>query len=126
MLFFIFIRLKYKFWELQPVFHFYDIYYWIINVGIIRKDLPEKNRYVNLNRIKTKYFEEIDELTKKQIITLIRLNYFKNNENKYDPKMNNIIPYFIGHNTKTFWSYFEEPELLIENKTGNRFFNFNY
>lgn len=117
-LFFVYVRLKYKFWTLQPVFHFYDIYYWFVNIGIIRKELPEKNRYVNLKQIKTKYFEEIDELTKKQIITLIKLNYFRNNENKYDPNMDNIVPYFVGHNTKTFWSYFVESELLIDNKSG--------
>ena len=117
-LFFMFIRLKYKFWALQPVFHFYDLHYWLINVGIICKELPEKNMYVNLKKIKTKDFEYIDELTKKQIITLIRLNYFINNENKYDPKPENILPYFIGHNSKTYWSYFLEPELLIDNKTG--------
>ena len=117
-LFFMFIRLKYKFWALQPVFHFYDLHYWLINVGIICKELPQKNMYVNLKKIKTKDFEYIDELTKKQIITLIRLNYFINNENKYDPKPENILPYFIGHNSKTYWSYFLEPELLIDNKTG--------
>lgn len=117
-LFFMYVRLKYKFWALQPVFHFYDIYYWFVNVGIIRKELPEKNMYVNLKKIRTKSFEEIDELTKKQIITLIRLNYFTNNDNKYDPKKENVVPYFIGHNADTFWSYFLEPELLIDNKTG--------
>ena len=118
MLFFIYVRLKYKFWALQPVFHFYDVYYWFINVGIIRKELPENNKYVNLKKIKTIEFEKIDEVTKKQIITLIRLNYFRNNENKYEPKEENIVPYFIGHNTKTFWSYFVEPEVLIDNKIG--------
>ena len=118
MLFFIFVRLKYKFWALQPVFHFYDVYYWFINVGIIRKELPEKNKYVSFKKIKTFDYEKIDELTKKQIVTLIRLNYFRNNDNKYEPKKENIVPYFVGHNTKTFWSYFIEPELLIDNKTG--------
>jgi len=117
-LFVVYIHLKYKFWALQPVFHFYDIYYWFVNIGIIRKELPEKNRYVNNQKIKTKYFEDVDELTKKQIITLIRLNYFRNNENKYDPKIENIVAYFTGHNIKTFWSYFVEPELLTDNKTG--------
>jgi hypothetical protein len=89
-----------------------------MNVGIIRKELPEKNRYVNFKKIKTKCFEDMDELTKKEIVTLIRLNYYRNNENKYEPKKENIFPYFIGHNAKTFWSYFVEPELLIDNKTG--------
>lgn len=116
-LFFIYIRLKYKFWALQPVFHFYDIYYWFVNVGIINKELPEKNKYVNLKKIKTIEFENIDELTKKEIVSLIRLNYYRNNENKYDPKSENIMPYFVGHNCKTFWTYFVEPELLLDNKT---------
>ena len=117
-LFFVYIRLKYKFWALQPVFHFYDLYYWIINVGIIRKELPEKNRYVNLKKITTKTFEDIDERSLKQLILLIRLNYLRNGENKYAPKRENIVPYFVGHNAKTYWSYFTEPDLLIDNKTG--------
>jgi len=115
---FIYIRLKYKFWVLQPVFHFYDIYYWFINVGIIRKELPEKNRYVNLKKIKTTTFENLDETTLKKLVLLIRLNYLRNNENKFDPKKENVIPYFKGHNTKTYWSYFIEPDLLMDNKTG--------
>jgi hypothetical protein len=112
------VRLKYRFWALQPVFHFYDVYYWFINVGVIRKELPEMNKYVSLKKIKTVEYENVDELTKKQIITLIRLNYLRNKENKFDPKMENVVPYFIGHSSKTFWSYFVEPELLIDNKTG--------
>ena len=117
-LLFVYIRLKYKFWALQPVFHFYDIYYWFINVGVIRTELPEKNRYVNLQKITTNLFENIDELTVKQFVLLIRLNYLRNNENKFEPKKENILPYFVGHNTKSFWTYFMEPELLIDNKTG--------
>jgi len=120
-LFFMYIRLRYKFWVLQPVFHFYDLYYWFINVGIIRHELPTKNRYVNLKKIKVNQFENIDKLTKDQIIMLVQMNYFtdkENKENKYYPKAENILPYFVGHNIKTFWSYFLETELLIDNKTG--------
>jgi len=117
-IFFLYVRLKYKFWALQPVFHFYDVYYWFINVGVIRKELPEKNKYVNLKKIRTKEFEEIDEVTKKQIVTLIRLNYLRNGENVFNPKKENIDAYFIGHNAKSFWSYFSEKEMLIDNKTG--------
>jgi len=116
--FFIYVRLRYKFWALQPVFHFYDIYYWFINVGIIRAELPEKNRYTNFKQIQTRLFEDINEKTLKHIVLLIQLNYLRNNENTFIPKKDNIVPYFIGHNTKTFWSYFIEPELLIDNKTG--------
>jgi hypothetical protein len=117
-IFFMYVRLKYKFWALQPVFHFYDVYYWFINVGVIRKELPEKNKYVNLKKITTKEFEKIDEVTKKQIVMLIRLNYLRNGENIFNPKKENIDAYFMGHNTKTFWSYFSEKEMLIDNNSG--------
>uniref|UniRef100_A0A6C0KR56 glycylpeptide N-tetradecanoyltransferase n=1 Tax=viral metagenome TaxID=1070528 RepID=A0A6C0KR56_9ZZZZ len=117
-LFFIYIKIKYKFWVLQPVFHFYDIYYWFVNVGIIRDELPQKNRYTNFKNIITKSLENIDKVVIKEIIMLIQLNYLRNDENKYLPKKENIIPYFKGHNAKTFISYFSEPELLIDNKTG--------
>ena len=117
-LFFTYVRLKYKFWALQPVFHFYDLYYWFVNAGIIRHELPEKNIYTKLTKIKTKVFEQIDTISLKYITTLIKLNYFVNKENKYSPKLENILPYFIGHNTSTYWSYYLEPELLIDHKNG--------
>ena len=77
-----YIRIKYPFWALQPVFHFYDIYYWFINIGIIRHELPEKNRYVNLKNIKTINYEQVDNNLLTQIVTLIQLNYLRNNDNK--------------------------------------------
>ena len=122
-LFFIYIRLKYKFWSIQPVFHFYDLYYWFINVGIIRKELPEKNKYVNTKNIKSNTFENIDELTKKQIALLIKLNYLNNGENKYEPHLNNILPYFIGYSDKCFWSYYLDTELFLNMKTNKTITN---
>jgi hypothetical protein len=114
-----FIRIKYRFWALQPVFHFYDIYYWFINVGIIRPDLPGKNRYTNFKNITTQKFEEINEITLKHIIMLIQLNYLRNNDNTFTPQRDNICPYFIGHSAPTFWSYYKEPDILIDNKNGH-------
>ena len=115
--FFLYIRIKYAFWSLQPVFHFYDLYYWFVNVGVIRPELPLKNRYVNLQKIKSIQFNNLSKLTKKKITTLIQLNYYRNNENKFYPKQENIDPYFIGHTSKTFCSCFFEDELFIDNKT---------
>lgn len=117
-IFFLYIRLRYQFWALQPVFHFYDLYYWFVNVGIIRDKLPEKNRYTNFNNIITKPFENIDPRLLKEVILLIQLNYLRNKENTYSPKKENIVPYFIGHNCKTYWSYYLESEVLMDIKTG--------
>lgn len=116
LLFFIYVRLKYRFWALQPVFHFYDIYYWFFNVGIIRHELPEKNRYTNMKQIVTKKYKNIDEIKLKECILLIQLNYFRNKENTYSPKRENIVSYFEGQEN-AFISYYSEPELLMDNRT---------
>jgi hypothetical protein len=116
-LFFLYIRIKFKFWALQPVFHFYDLYYWIVNVGIIQKELPSKNRYTNFKNIKTISYDILSQQNIKDFTLLVQLNYLRNNENKFIPQIENILPYFKGHNHKSFWSFYTEPEILLDTKT---------
>lgn len=116
-LFFIYIRVKFKFWALQPVFHFYDLYYWIVNVGIICKELPSKNRYTNFKNIKTISYDILTEQNIKEVTLLVQLNYLRNNDNTFTPQTENIMPYFRGHNHKSFWSFYREPEILLDTKT---------
>ena len=54
-LLFIYVRIKYRFWALQPVFHVYDLYYWFVNAGVINKELPLKNRYTIFKNIKISF-----------------------------------------------------------------------
>ena len=48
MLLFAFIKIKFRFWSIQPVFHFYNLWYWMFPPGIIDQSIPEKNKYTNL------------------------------------------------------------------------------
>ena len=48
-----FIKIKFRFWSIQPVFHIYDFYWYIFPCGIIRHELPEINRYCNFKEIET-------------------------------------------------------------------------
>lgn len=116
-LFFLYIRIKFKFWALQPVFHFYDLYYWVVNVGIISKELPSKNRYTNFKNIKTISYDILSEQNIKDLTLLVQLNYLRNNDNTFTPQKENIVPYFKGHNYKSFWSFYREPEILLDTKT---------
>ena len=122
-LFFIFIRIKYRFWAVQPVYHFYDVYYWFFNIGIIRHELPEKNRYTNFKDIETITSEKVlgdDSIMKAKLtnfMDLIQLNYLKNEDNTFLPEKENILPYFEGHNSPSFFSFFWEPDVLINVKT---------
>ena len=112
-----YIRIKYKFWAMQPVFHFYDLYYWIVNIGIINTDLPSKNRYTNFKNIKTISYEILSNQNIKDLTLLVQLNYLRNKENTFTPKEDNITPYFKGHNHKCFWSFYRETEILLDTKT---------
>jgi hypothetical protein len=94
------------------------------NVGIIRHELPEKNRYTNFIDIETipvtKLLED-DPLMKVKLtdfMDLIQLNYLRNQDNTFFPEKDNIIPYFEGHNVPSFFSFFWQPDVLMDVKTG--------
>ena len=116
-IFFIYIRIKYRFWAMQPVFHVYDLYYWFVNVGIINKELPLKNRYTNFKNIKTVSFDILSKENIADFTLLVQLNYLRNKDNKYIPEKDNILPYFVGHSQKSFWSFYWQPDVLLDNKT---------
>ena len=117
-LIYIYIRLKYGFWFSQPVFHVYDLLYIFKPPGIIQHDLPEKNKYTNFKNIETIIFPELSELKKTRLVNFIRSNYLQNKENIFSPQSQNIIPYFTGHNTKTFVSFYNEENLMLDLKKG--------
>jgi hypothetical protein len=116
--FFIYIRLKYKFWSIQPVFHFYDFHYWIKNVGIISNELPKKNKFTNFQNIKTHTSNSLTDNQWKNIVAFIQLNYLRNKYNIFHPKLENVKNYFIGHNYPCYWSIYQIDE-MIHNSNNN-------
>jgi len=115
---FIYIRLKFRFWAIQPVFHVYDISYMIKPPGIINDYLPEINKYTNFKNIETILYAELTQIQKQRLTTLIKGNYLKRGENTFTPAITNIEPYFIGHNNKSFVSFYNEPDLIVDLKKG--------
>jgi hypothetical protein len=117
-LIYIYIRLKYGFWVLQPVFHIYDLGYMLNPPGIIQDSLPEKNKYTNFKDIDTIVFSQLSSIQKIRFTNLIKANYLQNKDNIFTPKTENIIPYFVGHNDKSFISFFYKDEHMIDLKKG--------
>ena len=44
---YVFIKLKYRFWSSQPIFHTYNLLYWFYPPGILQEDIPTKNKFYN-------------------------------------------------------------------------------
>lgn len=49
------IKLKYRFWSSQPIFHTYNLIYWFHSPGILQNKIPEKNKFYNENIICKKF-----------------------------------------------------------------------
>jgi hypothetical protein len=113
-----YIRIKYGFWVIQPVFHVYDFKYMIWPPGIIDFNLPERNKYTNFKNIETIVYSEITNLQKQRFLNTIKHNYLQNKDNIFSPNENNIFPYFCGHNDKSFISFYLENNHLVDVKNG--------
>jgi hypothetical protein len=95
------------------------LHYWIRNVGIINSELPIKNKFVNFQNIKTYTTTDLTTNQWLNISTFIQLNYLRNKENYYLPKLQNITNYFIGHNYPCYWSLYTIDDVLHESKTNS-------
>ena len=113
-----YIKIRFRFWSVQPVFHIYDFHYYLFPPGIINAELPEKNKYCNFVNIETIKYDAISELRMSQFVKFIRTNYLQNKDNRYIPKKNNVMAYFEGHNATSFFSFYYEDEHLMNLKKG--------
>ena len=125
----LYLKSKYGFWVSQPVFHSYDFFYYLYPPGIIRMDLPEKNKYTNFKDISTTIYNELTSLEKLEMIHFLRKGV-----NSFLPESTNVFPYFEGlnhqslsieqgKNTKNkenpcFFSFYWEKSLLTDLKKG--------
>jgi GNAT superfamily N-acetyltransferase len=80
--------------------------------------LPEKNKYTNFKNIDTNVYTDLSKHKITKFVNFIRRHYLKNKENEYLPKKENIIPYFVGHNTKSFVTFYYDDQLLYDLKKG--------
>jgi len=108
-----YIKIKFHFWSLQPVFHIYDFMYWIKPPGIINSDLPEINRYTNLLDITTQDIENINDTTATRTCNFINSYYLRSKDTKYMPTKENIMEYFKGSNHHSYLTLYKEPKLLF-------------
>lgn len=113
-----YIRLKFGFWALQPVFHIYDVGYMIRSPGIIDQTMPTKNKYTNFKDIETLLVADLSDLQKQRFVNLIKAHYLQNKDNIFNPKSENMLPYLCGHNDKTFISFYTKNNHCMDLKKG--------
>ena len=108
--FFTYLKLSAPFWSKQPVYHYYDLHYWFEDPKIINNELPKFNKFINFVNIKTNDFTD---MSMNNIVDLIRNNFLDEDNIKYKPQENNIIPYLKSHNEPTYVSTYIEDNNLV-------------
>lgn len=91
---YVYIRFKYGFWFLQPVFHMYNINYMFNSPGIIQHTLPDKNKYTNFKDIDTIVISDLTSIQKQRFVNLIKANYLQNKDNVFPSTIRKYIPLF--------------------------------
>ena len=116
LIFKVYVKITYKFWAYQPVFHHYNIFYWIYPCGIINEDLPKVNKFCNFTNIVTKEFHQYTKNELEDIMQLIQCNYYRSREANYLPTLESFSSYFIGHNSKTYISTYFDKTFIMDEK----------
>lgn len=112
-----YIKIKLRFWRTQPVFHIYNLFYWISPPGVISLDNTD-NKYINHRNIKTQALEKInDTLLLDQVCNFIKNYYIAYNFAdiaEYKPTKNNIVGFLDGVNHPSYFTVYQKPHFLLE------------
>ena len=111
---FICIKLTYPFWNIQPVFHYYDYWrYFYSTPFIVYKYRPIKTKFCDFNQITTTAYLESTENQIENIKDLLQCYYFDTDRILHTIHLNDIDAYLTGHNDKSYISVYREPKHQI-------------
>lgn len=117
-LFMLFIKTKFPFWASQPVFHVYNITYYLSPCGIIQDSLPDKTRYHDSTIAVLKLDDDVTTTLGTEVTSFLQTHYLKTSEASFVPKKENIVPYFTGHLSPCHLSTSMISSPIIHNKSG--------
>ncbi|MAV56240.1 MAG: hypothetical protein CMI79_01725 [Candidatus Pelagibacter sp.] len=112
----IYIRLKFQFWSIQPVFHLWDLHHWIFTNKVINPELPEINKYVKLLDVQSINVKEASEEHISFVCDFIKTNYLCNKKTSWEPSVDDIISYLDTNLGKSFIGVYSNTKNSITTK----------
>jgi hypothetical protein len=116
-----YIKIKYRAWTYQPVFQYFNLFYWFKDDFIIRPQKAPLHRYCNLLNIKTTDFNKLGRDKLDVFVTFIQVNYLKNKQAEYKPTIFSLLSSLEGCNNVMI-SLYEKQKMLLDVKSGQPVF----
>ena len=102
-LFHFFLKLKFRFWSRQPVFHLHNLYYWVWPPGLVQHAQPPITRFYDYT-ITCEPFQNIPTEKKALLYFIIRNHFLYNKKAHYHPPKKGVFEYFACHDRPSYIS----------------------
>ena len=116
---FSYVKIKYHFWNIQPVFHYYNILYWFSTNKVINNDLPTVNKYYNMREIQTFKYTDLSSIDKQYIINFLKKYFLRTKKVNYLPSIQSFESNFENHAFPSFISLYSINSTLFDYKKNN-------
>ena len=116
---FAFIKLRYPFWNIQPVFHKYDYWrYFYTTPFIIQKYRPMKTKFCDFTNIITKDYLELSDNDKRDVCDILQCYYIPSEQIIHNISVEDIDAALTGQIETSYVSIYTEPEYKAVSKPG--------
>lgn len=114
-----YIKIKYPFWNIQPVFHSYDYWRFFNSIPyVIYKYRPVKTKYCDFQQIETTNYSDCSLSLKNEMINLLQCHYIPSEKILHTITVNDIDTIFTGINGPSYISLFYDKIIQTEGEQG--------
>ena len=106
-----YIKIRYPFWNTQPVYHSYDFWRkWMSSPFIIQKNFPMKSKFCDFENIKTHDYLDLQDTVVQNIVDLLVSHYIPSDQVLFTVTKKHIHEHFTGQNHASMFSIYYEKQ----------------
>ena len=118
--FYAYIKIKYPFWNNQPVYHTYDLWRGLYSEPFfIYKYRPIKTKFYNTTNVITVPYLDATVEKKRQVLDLLLSNYISNDRILLTLQEKNVDSLYVGHADTPYLSVYIDKNFKIEENLDN-------
>ncbi len=109
-----YIKIKYPFWNIQPVYHTYDIFRKYYSNPFIIREKPDITKFCDFLQVKTISYYDLTKNNKTEIIDVLRCNYIPSDKIVFTIDLEILDLLFNGYTNVPYISVYLEKEYVIK------------